>query len=227
MSLQLLLKRPLAEPNVMTNLVLDGIAPFSPSTSYAADIFWRWEDDETMEPQYLGSTAAGFGLTVPFDLKGKSIRLFAIPRTGSGYRTVQSLADAEQTVFSPPASRDSSTVEMVCSDTLAYGDLVYIWDDTGTPKCGLADATDNTKPADGWSTDAYASGGSALVALTATLITGLSGLSIGADYYLRAGVPGAMTSTAPSTSGNVVQRVGKAISATTLSFERGEPVLVP
>lgn len=210
----------------MMNLVLDGQSAPTTATSTVADIFWRWEDDKAMEPQFLGRTAAGHDLIVPFDLKGKSIRLFMVSKTAAGYADVRAITEAEQVVYAPVVTRDVSIVQMAVGQDLAYGDLVYVYDDSGTPTVRQSTASDSTKPADGWATATYTTGDDGLIALTGTLITGLSGLTIGADYYLS-DTAGAITTTAPSASGHIVQRVGFAVSATVLSFERGEVSLIP
>jgi hypothetical protein len=86
------------------NLVLDEFlaTAFTPST--VGELWWRWEDDPTMAPQLLGSTAAGTTLAEPFDLQGKAIRLFLVSRTATGVRSVQDVREAEQMVFTPDAN---------------------------------------------------------------------------------------------------------------------------
>lgn len=110
------------------------------------------------------------------------------------------------------------------SENLAAGDLVNLWDDSGTIKARKADATAVGKEADGFVSGAVTSGASATVILDGT-IAGLSGLTIGAFYYL-ATTGGAITAAAPSATGNVYQPVGKAKSATELVFERGLPITI-
>jgi hypothetical protein len=83
------------------NLVLDKYVATSFTPSTVGELWWRWEDDPTMEPQLLGSTAAGTTLAVPFDLQGREIRLFLVSRTATGVRSVQDVREAEQMVFTP------------------------------------------------------------------------------------------------------------------------------
>jgi hypothetical protein len=56
-------------------------------------------------------------------------------------------------------------------------------------------------------------------------LDGFSGLTVDADYFV--GIGGAITTTAPSTSGNVSQFVGRAYSSTGLFVSLGEPVVLP
>lgn len=58
------------------------------------------------------------------------------------------------------------------------------------------------------------------------LLTGLSGLTPGATYYLSAATAGAMTTTAPSATGQVVTRLGKATSATEFLFRPERAILL-
>jgi len=209
-----------------TTFVLDGVAEPAATETVSVKIYWRWEDDTAMVPQYLGETVPGGTLTVPFDLKGREIRLFQIGYTALGRGTDTNMKQAEQTVFTPSLARDGGFVDIIAGEALTERDLVQIYDDAGTAKARKADA--NTSPpraADGWAIESVSSGASVRVYLTASLITGLSSLTIGAEYYLSA-TAGAITATAPSTAANIRQRVGKALSATVLSFERGEPITI-
>lgn len=104
------------------------------------------------------------------------------------------------------------------SENLAAGDLVNLWTDTGAIKVRKADAATSGKEAVGFVLSAVTSGNDATVYFDGT-ITGLSGLTPGAKYYLSAATAGAIVSTAPTTSGNIVQEVGYALAATELTFE--------
>jgi hypothetical protein len=97
----LILKRRLGEATWAPNIALNGVPPASPATATEADVFWRWEDEPTMEPQRLGRVSAGHTLSVPFDLKGRMIRLFLVSRTATGLTNIRTgFADAVQTTFS-------------------------------------------------------------------------------------------------------------------------------
>lgn len=105
------------------------------------------------------------------------------------------------------------------SENLGAGDLVNIWNDSGTPKARLADASAN-KQADGYVLADVDSGDPAIV-YSQGMNDQLSGMTGGVEQYLSATVPGGLTTTAPTGSGHLVQRVGKAFSATTLDFKKG------
>jgi hypothetical protein len=108
------------------------------------------------------------------------------------------------------------------SENLAAGDLVNVWNDSGTAKVRKADATTAGKEANGFVLSAVTLGNNATVYFDGT-DTQLSSLNPGAVYYL-ATTAGGVTDAPPSGSGNVVQRVGRALSATELTFEPGEPI---
>lgn len=115
-----------------------------------------------------------------------------------------------------PDTKDFATVE-----TLALGNIVNI-DATGVRK---ADATAVNKfKGVGFTIAGFTHPTTATVYFEG-VITGLTGLAIGAEYYLSE-TAGTVTTTAPSTSGAIVQRIGVAISATELSFEPAQPIVL-
>jgi hypothetical protein len=58
------------------------------------------------------------------------------------------------------------------------------------------------------------------------IVTGLSGLTAGAVYYLSDATAGAMTATAPTSTGSYVVRLGIAISTTEFEISIERPVLL-
>ena len=102
------------------------------------------------------------------------------------------------------------------TENLAAGDFVNIYNSSGTMSCRKADA--NGKPVHGFVTASVTSGQNASVIRRGTN-SQLSGLTLGASYYLSGSTPGAITTTVPTTSGHLVQFIGVAHSATALSFD--------
>lgn len=121
-----------------------------------------------------------------------------------------------------PVGIGADTQAITTSEALAAGDLVNVWSSTGA-KARKADATAAGKKARGFVLASVISGGTATVYFEGT-ITGLTGLTAGAEYFLSttAGTP---TATPPTGSGNVIQSIGVATSTTTINFEPG-PVVV-
>lgn len=121
-----------------------------------------------------------------------------------------------------PVGLGADTAVIVTSEALAAGDFVNIHNSTGA-KARKADATTAGKEAHGFVLAGFASGGNATIYFEGTN-TQVTGQTPG-NVYLQttAGTGGA---TVPSASGNVVQQLGVATSATSINFERGAPVVL-
>lgn len=112
---------------------------------------------------------------------------------------------------------DGNDYEIEASENLAQGDLVNIFNSSGL-KARKADATDNTKPANGFAKEAITSGQTGTIHIGNGSLTKTShGFTVAADLFL-ATTAGAMTETPPSSAGNLVQLVGKAIDTNTIAF---------
>lgn len=119
-----------------------------------------------------------------------------------------------------PVGIGADTAIVTASEALAAGDLVNIWNSTGA-KVRKADATTAGKEAHGFVLSAVAGAGAATVYFEGTN-TAVTGLTPGPLFL--ATTAGGASSTAPSAAGNIVQRVGFAISATALNFQSQPPV---
>jgi hypothetical protein len=122
-----------------------------------------------------------------------------------------------------PTGIGADTKALTASEALAAANIVNVWNDGGTAKARKADASTVGKEGVGFVLASAASGATATVYFEGT-ITGLSGLTPGARYYLSAATPGVITDTPPSGAGNVVQYIGTALSATELSFEPADAI---
>jgi len=109
----------------------------------------------------------------------------------------------------------SATIQ--ASEALTAGQVLNLYTSAGAARIRKANATDSSKPANAFTLSAISSGASGAIYFAGQIITGLSGLTPGTVYYLDT-TGGALTSTPPSSSGNGVQEVGIALSATTLLF---------
>ena len=119
-----------------------------------------------------------------------------------------------------PVGIGADTYTITASETLAAGDWVNVWNDSGA-KVRKADATTAGKEAHGFVMSAVTSGNPATVYFEGTN-TQVTGQTPGPVYLqTTAGTGGA---TIPSASGNVVQQIGVAVSATAVNFERSAPV---
>lgn len=119
-----------------------------------------------------------------------------------------------------PAGAGADVLTVTASEDLSGGDFVNITA-TGVRK---ADAATAGKEADGFVLDAVMMGQPASVYFEGRN-TGLTGLTVGARYYLSATTPGTVTDTPPAASGNVVQFLGRASEATSIAFEATDGVI--
>lgn len=120
-----------------------------------------------------------------------------------------------------PTGIGADTQAIAASEALAAGDFVNIHS-LGGAKVRKADASTTGKRAHGFVLAAVGSGATATV-----YFEGNNGQVTGqtpGDVYLSATTPGQATTTAPSGSGQVVQIVGMATSATSINVNVGQPI---
>lgn len=126
----------------------------------------------------------------------------------------------DETMMPPGVVADTKTI--TASEALAAGDLVNVFNSSGV-KVRKADASTSNKEAHGYVLAAV------LISATATVYfegnnNQITGATPG-DLFLST-TPGLTTSTAPSGSGNVVQRVGFATAATSMNFQSNDPIVL-
>lgn len=121
-----------------------------------------------------------------------------------------------------PSGIGVDTEVMATSENLSAGDLVNIWNDSGTRKARKADAS-NGRRAHGFVLSSSTSPNNATVYMSGD-ITGLSSLTPGSPYYVSAATAGAATATSPTGTGNFTQEIGIAVSATAISFNPQQPI---
>lgn len=110
---------------------------------------------------------------------------------------------------------------IIASEALGAGKFVNIYDNAGVATVRLADATTAGKQAHGFVLSAVTQGANATVYFEGNdnAITG----AVAGNVYLST-TPGGFTSTPPAATGNIVQKVGVATSATSINVEFAEPV---
>jgi len=114
----LILRRRLAPGTVPNNIAMYGVPQDTTTESVAAEVWWRFEDEPTMEPQLLGVQSAGFDLVVPFNLEGREIRLFVVSRTATGEQSAREVREAVQTTFAQPEPPTLANVEYVADASI-------------------------------------------------------------------------------------------------------------
>ena len=123
-----------------------------------------------------------------------------------------------------PVGIAADTALIVASEALTAGDLVNVWNNAGAFNVRKADASTSGKEAHGYVLAAFASSASATVFFEGS-DTQVTALTPG-KQYLSATTAGRSVATAPSASGQVVQQVGFATSATVLNFQSLPSVLL-
>jgi hypothetical protein len=123
-----------------------------------------------------------------------------------------------------PVGIGADTVTVQASEALSAGDFVNIWN-SGGARVRKADASVSGKEAHGFVLAAVANGANATVYLEGSN-TQVTGKTVGARQYLSAATPGQSVETAPSASGNVVQLLGVATSATSISTEMDDGIVL-
>lgn len=114
----------------------------------------------------------------------------------------------------------SNSQTFVAGETIANGNLVNIYNDTGTLKVQKANATAYGKRADGFVLVGGAAGANLQVFVTG-INTASTGLTLGGELFLST-TGGGVTGTAPSASGNVNQYIGKVLTTSSYLFQPGD-----
>ena len=124
-----------------------------------------------------------------------------------------------------PSETNSTGYSLTNGDvgSTTIGEVVYI-SAADTANAAKADAA-GTAPAFAIAS-AVITSSSAGTYLTSGTITGLTGLTAGSVYYLSDALAGAMTTTAPTTVGHYVVRLGVAVSATEFDIDIQAPILL-
>lgn len=110
---------------------------------------------------------------------------------------------------------------LVASESLSAGNLINIWNDSGTAKMRKADNS-NGRVAHGFVTSAVSSSATGTAYGVGQINDQLSALTPGTAYFL--GTSGSLTTSIPTTSGYVVQYIGTTHSATAMRFTPSTPI---
>lgn len=122
-----------------------------------------------------------------------------------------------------PVGIGADTASILASEALAAGDYVNIWNNSSAFAVRKADATVAGKEAHGFVLSAVSSGAAATVYFEGTNTQVTSQTPGPVFLQTTAGKGGA---TVPSATGNVVQNIGYAASATSVNFQSQLPVVL-
>lgn len=115
-------------------------------------------------------------------------------------------------------ANNMSRLYVRAGEDLSYGDIISLFDAAGVLVARKANATDSSKPADGFCSvpQGIVTGVAGEVILSHGVLPA-SGLTIAQRYFLST-VDGFMTPVPPTAAGNIEQYLGVAISSTALYF---------
>lgn len=129
----------------------------------------------------------------------------------------------DSTVMPSGVGADTYTAE--ATEGLSAGQLVNVWWDSSNREARLADAN-NGRPANGFVLANVTTGNPATVYPLGTLNDQLSGLTPGTVYYLSKTAGGVTDDISTFGDTDIVQRIGRAISATEIVTEDNPPVTI-
>lgn len=122
-----------------------------------------------------------------------------------------------------PVGIGADTLSITAYEALTAGDYVNIFSDSGTVKVRKAVANAAGKEANGFVLSAVSSGATATVYCEGTN-TALTGLTAGTQYFLSDATAGAVTATAPTAG--IIQKIGRAASATSINFQPSDYIVL-
>ena len=103
--------------------------------------------------------------------------------------------------------------------TLAYGDVINVYNVAGTSTSRLASAAVGGNPGLAFCSDLQGTASGVIGEVKYRgIISGLSGITPGAIYYLSDVTPGRMITTKPVGAGKLLQPVGIGMDTTSISF---------
>lgn len=145
------------------------------------------------------------------------------PAQGGRIMALRDNGTIDPTMYGPEIASPDVAVG-TATESLAAGDLVNMFLDTSTTpnRNGVrkAVATAYGTRAMGFVTAAASAGGAVTVYRAGAPNTAVTGLPIG-QHWLSAATPGKSENAAPTTAGNVQQKVGYASAANMLNFQTG------
>jgi hypothetical protein len=123
-----------------------------------------------------------------------------------------------------PTGIGADTAQIVASEALSAGAFVNVWNNSSAFNVRNADGSTSGKEAHGFVLAAVSSSGTATVYFAGTN-NAVTGVTAGVQYLSSSAV-GGFSSTAPSGSGQTVQRLGVGTTSTAIDFNRQTPIVL-
>jgi len=122
-----------------------------------------------------------------------------------------------------PTGFGADTRTVTAGENLAAGDLIYL-DSAG--EAFKADANSEAKEAIGFVLASVTAAATGTVYFGSGIITGLTGLTAGARYFLSASTAGGISTSKPTGASDIIQQAGFALSTTEFYFEPQSAILL-
>jgi hypothetical protein len=114
-------------------------------------------------------------------------------------------------------------ISIIAGEALAINDVVYIKSSDSRAYKARADA-EGTMSAIGVAIQAATAAGETISVQLTNVLSGFTGLTPAAVYFVSSVTAGAISTSIPSGVGSVVQSIGKALTATELLITPGTPI---
>lgn len=114
-----------------------------------------------------------------------------------------------------PGGQAGNNISFLASEAIAFGAAVNLYNNAGTLGVRNATSSVSTKMCHGFALLPIASGTYGSVGMGGQLITGLSGLTLGSNYWLSS-IAGTIQTTPDIAAGHIEQYVGIALDAASL-----------
>jgi len=174
-------------------------------------------------PRYLAT-----GTTGPTEVPAVQVSTGAANANGIPALNANGLLDASMLGNAPAGAAGASGVvsaQLAATEAIAAGALCNAYSAAGTESVQNADgAQPGTKPVNCYAPAAIASGATGTVVFSKSLITGLAGLTPG-PAFLSDATKGGVQAAGSTIAGHTFQKVGEALSATTLLFAPEQPIV--
>lgn len=161
-------------------------------------------------PRYLATGTVGSTEVAAIETTTGSAQAEKIIATGA-----DGLIDASFLTKAP----GTVSLQATASEAITAGALVNVYSNSGAAAAQNADGSvAGTKNCNGYAPAAIASGATGTIIVSNGVITGLTGLTAG-TAYLSETSKGAVQAAGSTTAGHTFQRIGTALTTTTLYFD--------
>jgi len=197
--------------NVAVGIVIDAAGAGNSVDVFSHAIISGFSGLTVGSPVYLSSSSAGAVTSTSPRVYGDRVQVLGVALAADLVKF--SVADPG---YLYGAGNDD--LSALAGENLTAGNVVFIHTD-GTAKKALSTVSTMTSPAVGFAKNTAAAGAAVQIQRSG-VIGGFSGLTVGSQVFVDEGTSyGGITQTAPSTSGDRVQCVGTAISATEIAVQ--------